>query len=163
MGWVDYHLWEFADDGINTAVLIVIRRLAQINPAPGSATFPDKYREIPSYDGATFVQRCCACIKSALACALLAAVKIARGSLFRTVSGTYNGNVAKACCVTVGVAQLAIRFPLTPIAIITSSASPTATRLKPTTLEPNVIGRDGLSTRYCCNSPVFTRRLYSTV
>lgn len=51
MGWVDYHLWEFADDGINTAVLIVIRRLAQINPAPGLATFPDKYREIPSYDG----------------------------------------------------------------------------------------------------------------
>ena len=79
------------------------------------------------------------------------------------VFGIHNGSVAKACCATVGVAQLAIRLPLTPIAIITSSASPTATRLKPTTLEPNVIGRDGLLTRYCCNSPVFTRRLYSTV
>jgi hypothetical protein len=45
-----------------------------------------KYREIPSYEGAAFAPGCFACIQSAAACALVAAVKIARGSFFITLS-----------------------------------------------------------------------------
>jgi hypothetical protein len=45
-----------------------------------------KYREIPSYEGAAFAPACFARIQSAAACALLAAVKIARGSFFITLS-----------------------------------------------------------------------------
>ena len=37
----------------------------------------------PIYDGVESGARCCACIQSAAACALRAAVKIARGSFFR--------------------------------------------------------------------------------
>jgi hypothetical protein len=45
-----------------------------------------KHREISSYEGAAFAPACLARIQSAAACALLAAVKIARGSFFITLS-----------------------------------------------------------------------------
>jgi hypothetical protein len=43
-------------------------------------------REPPIYEPPASAQGCCACIQSAAACALLAAVKIARGSCLRTRS-----------------------------------------------------------------------------
>ena len=40
----------------------------------------------PPHDGARIARGCCACIQSAAACALLAAMKMARGSLFKSSS-----------------------------------------------------------------------------